>query len=250
LTPPLATITLRRPEAGNRINQELAEELRDICGRLRHEPSVHLTVLTGTGDTFSTGRADLPEGLTPAERETWLAGMRVAPAVADLPMPVLVALNGDTLDHGLELALAGDLRIAVAGARLGITDLAQPGQRFPWDGGTQRLPRLIGPGWATDLILTSRLVDADQARALGLVNLVAPRQEFAGAVAQLCQSLLQAGPIASRYAREAIRQGQDLSLDQGLRLEADLNIILQSTTDRAEGLLSFKQKRPPRFTGQ
>jgi enoyl-CoA hydratase/carnithine racemase len=228
----------------------LAEELREVCRQLQREASVHLTVLTGSGGAFSVGREATPEGLTLAEMETWLSGLQVAQAVADLPMPVLAALNGDALDHGLELALAADLRIVVAGARLGITDLAQPGGRFPWDGGTQRLPRLIGPGWATDLILTSRVVDAVQARSLGLVNRVASPEEFETTVAHLSENLLRSGPIAARYAREAIRQGGDLPLVQGLRLEADLNVILQSTSDRAEGLLSFEEKRPPRFSGQ
>jgi len=165
-------------------------------------------------------------------------------------MPVLVALNGDALDQGLELALAGDLRIAVTGAKLGITDLSQAGAKFPWDGGTQRLPRLIGPSWAQDMILTSRVLNSEQALALGLVNRVVPPEQLGSEIEQLAETILAGGPIASRYAKEAVTQGGDLSLAQGLRLEADLNIILQSTKDRAEGLLSFKERRSPRFTGQ
>ncbi|MFQ6027080.1 MAG: enoyl-CoA hydratase/isomerase family protein, partial [Dehalococcoidia bacterium] len=161
LDPPVATIKLDHPQTNNRISEGLAEELREVCRQLSQEESINLVVLTGTGDAFSVGRASVPADMALEERVCWVNRLRVSDAVASLPVPVLVALNGDALDHGLELALAGDLRIAVAGAKLGITDLAMPEPRFPWDGGTQRLPRLIGPAWAQDLILTSRIVEAE-----------------------------------------------------------------------------------------
>lgn len=163
-------------------------------------------------------------------------------------MPVIVAVNGDAIDHGLELALAGDLRIAAANAKLGLTDLVQGS--FPWDGGTQRLPRLVGPAWAQDLILTSRVIDAAQALALGLVNRVVAEDELMAEARNLAGLVARGGPIAARYAKEAVLKGMGLSLEQGLRLEADLNIILQSTADRAEGLQSFLQRRNARFRGQ
>jgi enoyl-CoA hydratase/carnithine racemase len=100
------------------------------------------------------------------------------------------------------------------------------------------------------MILTSRVLNSEQALALGLVNRVIPPERFDEEIDRLAESILAGGPIASRYAKEAVIQGANLSLTQGLRLEADLNIILQSTQDRAEGLLSFEERRPPRFTGQ
>ena len=250
---------MAQPEAGNRIDEGLAEEFRDACRRIDEDEQAGLVVVTGAGDCFSVGRqsperragaggADAGGAEPPAEQlPARLARLRVADALANLTIPTLVALNGDAIGHGLELALAGDLRIAAAPARFG---LAEPGRlSFPWDGGTQRLPRLIGPAWALDLALTGRLVDADTALHLGLVNRVAPVERLNEETARLAQTILAGGPVAARYAKEAVGQGMDLSLAQGLRLEADLSIILQSTADRAEGIASFREKRPPRFGG-
>lgn len=175
--------------------------------------------------------------------------MRVADSLANLPVPVIVSVNGDALDHGLELALAGDIRICSEAARFGITDLSKPGC-FPWDGGTQRLPRLVGPAWASDLILTSRVICSAEALSIGLVNRVVPSGGLAQETQRLAVAIAAGGPIAARYAKEAVTKGADLSLAEGLRLEADLNTILQSTGDRTEGLQSFIEKRPPHFTGR
>ncbi|MFB3119553.1 MAG: enoyl-CoA hydratase/isomerase family protein, partial [Stenotrophomonas maltophilia] len=207
------------------------------------------------GDCFSAGRLPVPldeitgEEITgsPAYRQQWIADLRVADSVAELPVPVIMALNGDALDHGLELALAGDIRLANENAKFGLTDLASGG--FPWDGGTQRLPRLVGPAWAQDLILTGRVLDAHQALELGLVNRVTPPGQALAEARELAEQILRGGPLAARYVKEAVYQGVDLTLPRGLALEADLNIILQSTRDRAEGLASFAEKRPPRYSG-
>ena len=229
----------------------MAEEIRLVCRVIGEDDALAVTVITGSGKSFSVG-GSFPGDDSAASRGAeaageWLERHRVADAVASLPVPVLVALNGDALDHGLELALAGDLRIACDGARLGLTQVS--GGIMPWDGGTQRLPRLVGPGWARDLVLTGRTIDAGQALAIGLVNRVEPPELLASSVEETVQGILAGGPIAARYAKEAVKKGADLTLAQGLGLEADLNVILQSTKDRAEGIQSFIQRRPPRFTG-
>ena len=182
-------------------------------------------------------------------RQARIQQLKVADALANLPVPVIVSINGDALDHGLELALAGDIRICAESARFGLTDLSKPGC-FPWDGGTQRLPRLVGPAWAADMLLTSRVISALEALGIGLVNRVVPSGELAQETQRLAESIAAGGPIAARYAKEAVAKGSDLTLAEGLRLEADLNIILQSTGDRAEGIQSFLDKRPSRFTGE
>ena len=246
----MAVVTLNCPANKNRIDQALAAEIRQVCRVIREEPGLYAVLFTGAGDCFSSGRLPVPpEALaaTPADHQQWIAGLQVADSVAGLPVPVLMALNGDALDHGLELALAGDIRLADENARLGLTDLLAG--RLPWDGGTQRLPRLVGPAWAQDLLLTGRVLSADEALELGLVNRVAPSGQVLAEARTLAEQILNAGPIAARYVKEAIYQGLDLSLRQGLSLEADLNIILQSTQDRAEGLSSFTEKRPPRYSG-
>jgi enoyl-CoA hydratase/carnithine racemase len=234
------------------VDLELAADIRAVCQELRENDDVRVVVFTGSGNSFSIGREPLPDELIagPAtERLAWLEQIRVANAIASLPIPVIVSINGDALDHGLEIALAGDLRIATEKARFGLTDLAQD-KSFPWDGGTQRLPRLVGQAWAIDMLLTSRVIDAAQALEIGLVNRVVKATELEEETRQLAENIAQGGPIAARYAKEAVNQGMDLSLTQGLRLEADLNIILQSTEDRSEGLRSFAEKRTPRFGGR
>lgn len=245
-------MTLDRPDAGNRINADLAADLRHVCQVVRADDRVHLVILTSRGASFSVGREELPADLAAGPLEgklAWLRQLQVASCLGALEVPVIVALNGDAMEHGLELALAGDLRIAVASARFGLTDLTIGRRSFPWDGGTQRLPRLVGPAWAQDMVLTSRILDAAEALALGLVNRVVAAGQLMAEARRWADGILAGGPIAARYAKEAVRKGMDLSLPQGLAMEADLNVILQSTQDRAEGIQSFLQRRAPRFTG-
>lgn len=114
---------------------------------------------------------------------------------------------------------------------------------------TQRLPRLVGPAMARDMLLTGRTLSASEALGVGLVNRVVSRDSLDETAARLTEQIIAAAPIAARYAKEAVAAAGDLPLAQGLRLEADLSIILQSTDDRSEGLRSFAEKRAPRFTG-
>ena len=128
----------------------MAAELRELAAELSADDGLRVVLLTGAGAVFSTGRE------TPADA-AGIEAMQAARAIASLSVPVLVALNGDATDHGLELALAGDLRVAAAGAKFGFSPPSAG--CFPFDGGTQRLPRLVGPAWARDMLLTGRLVE-------------------------------------------------------------------------------------------
>ncbi len=241
----VATICLAGPDSRNCIDDTMAEEIRDACLRTSEDEECRLLTVTGSGDCFSEGRAALDDGEgSPAER---MGRLKVADTLADLPMPVLIVLNGDAIGQGLELALAGDLRICSDNARFGLWEPGQPA--VPWDGGTQRLPRLVGPAWALDMALTGRNIDSAEALNIGLVSRVAPAAKLDGAARDLAEQILASAPIAARYAKEAVGKGMDLSLEQGLRLEADLSVILQSTADRAEGLASFKERRPPKYRG-
>ena len=247
---PIATVTLSRPELSNRVSLEMATELREVCQAIQADENIRLVILTGEGDQFSVGREALPEDLSGSPASVsldWLKGSQAASAIAAIKVPVIVAVNGDAMDEGLEYAIAGDIRVALSGSKFGLTDLAAGA--FPWDGATQRLPRLVGPAWARDMILTSRIIDATEALAIGLVNRVVDSGRLIEETRILAESILAGGAIAARYAKEAVNQGADLTLDQGLRLEADLNVLLQSTADRAEGIKSFLERRPPRYTG-
>ena len=246
----VATVTLSGDEPSNRIDNSMADELRAAFRAVAEDRTIRVLIIAGAGDTFSVGRETPPVEAVSHGRyglASWIAQMQVASAVAGLSVPVIAAVNGDAFDHGLELALAADLRIASEEARFALTDLARGA--LPWDGGTQRLPRLVGSAWARDMIFTGRTVSAAQALEIGLVNRVVKEHALLDQAHLLAESILAGAPIATRYAKEAVQTGVDLTLAQGLRLEADLNILLHSTADRSEGIRSFLERRKPQFGG-
>jgi enoyl-CoA hydratase/carnithine racemase len=238
----VATLTLDRPSAGNAVDETMAFELREACAQVGRDGDVWVMLLTGSGDTFCRGTDLSSTPVDPTET------LRVAGAVAGVQMPVIAALNGDATDQGLELALACDIRIASSGVRLGLTQVSHG--TIPWDGGTQRLPRLIGPGRAMEMVLTSRLLDADECVEAGLVNELVDPSRLMDRARELASTVSSHGPIATRYLKEALQKGADMTLEQGLHLEADLNVILQSTADRTEGIRSFLERRKPEFKGE
>ena len=121
---------------------------------------------------------------------------------------------------------------------------------IPFDGGTQRLPRLVGRTKAMEMILTGLKIDSEEAKAIGLVNQVVPAEELMPSALKMAEDLAAKGPIALRYAKEAVLKGMDMTLEQGLRLEADLYFLLHTTQDRQEGITAFREKRPPEFEGK
>jgi len=246
----IAVIFLNRPHLSNLISLDIASELKVICRGINEDDNTRVVILTGSGDVFSRGRdafahnSDTPDlGI-----DHWLELHQVSRTLAELKVPSIAAINGDAIDHGLELALACDLRLATRGVKLGFTDLTNG--IIPWDGGTQRLARLIGRAKAMELLLTSRKVETKEALSMGLISLVTPRGKVLAAAEGLAFEIASNGPVAVRYTKEAVQKGMDLTLIQGLALEADLSFLLQSTRDRTEGLTSFIEKRKPHYTGK
>ena len=226
----IARITLARPV----IDMELSQSLQEACGAVNGSDDVCVVVLDSAGDAFCTG------GEKGAEA--------AAAAVAAIEKPVIAAVNGDALDLGLELALSADIRIAAANARFGMTQVA--GGRVPAGGGTQRLPRIIGRGKALELIMTAAVIGAAAGLEIGLVSKVVPVAELSAESWKLAQTIAAKGPIALRYLKEAVIKGMDMTLEQGLRLEADLYFLLHTTADRTEGIKSYLEKRPPEYRGK
>jgi len=150
--------------------------------------------------------------------------------------------------QGLELALACDIRIAAEGAKFCLPHTSYG--LIPSGGGTQRLPRLVGKGKALEMVLTAEPVDAEEAFRIGLVNKVVPSEKVLSEAEEVAKGITTKGPIALRYAKEAVNKGLDLTLEQGLRLEADLYFLIQTTADRMEGIRAFLEKRPPQFRGE
>lgn len=231
----VATITLNRPEAGNAIDRQLADEVAEACREVSADDDIRVVVVTGAGDkAFSVGGESAAAG--------------IASVVAALAQPVIAAINGDALGQGLELALSCDIRLASSRARFGLPQVASG--VIPTDGGTQRLPRIVGRGKALEMVLTAELITADEALEIGLVSKLVPPEGLSAETESLADRLVEKGPLALRYAKEAVAKGLDLTLDQGLRLEADLYFLLHTTEDRTEGITAFLEKRPPRFSGR
>ena len=245
-------MTLNRPEANNIINHQLARELDDVCREINQDDDVYVVVVTGAGDSVFCGGSELEQLLqTPGTASTKLKEMKAecsAAAIASIDRPVIVAINGDAIGQGLELALAGDIRLASQRARFSLPQVALGA--IPIDGGTQRLPRIVGKGKALELLLTAETISAEEAFEIGLVSKVVAHEDLPAEVEALARTIAAKGPVALRYAKEAVNKGLDLTLEQGLHLEADLYAILHTTADRAEGIKAFLQKRPPRFEGK
>jgi enoyl-CoA hydratase/carnithine racemase len=230
----VAGITLDRARAGNAVNETMAQELREICGLINQDDDIYAVTLTGRGKAFCTGGdAEVVSRHHPAD------------AIAAIDRPVIAGFNGDALGEGLEIALAADIRLAATGAHFGLPQAASG--MMPADGGTQRLPRIIGRGKALELLLTADVISAAEACQIGLVSGVVEPGTLEGEVQKLAATIAAKGPIALKYLKEAIGKGMDMTLEQGLRLEADLYFLLHTTADRTEGIRSYLAKRPPEF---
>jgi enoyl-CoA hydratase len=235
----VAYITLNRPGAGNSIDLKLAQELEDVCHQINQDEDIYVVILTGAGDKAFCGGSEVEK-----------SGMvySAATAIAGIDRPVIAAINGDALGQGLELALSCDIRLASDKAKFGFPQVAQG--LIPSDGGTQRLPRIVGRGKALELILTAETITAEEAFEIGLVSKVVGGADLIDEAETLARTIAAKGPIALRFIKEAVNKGLDLTLEQGLRLEADLYFLLHTTADRTEGITAFLEKRPPKFKGK
>jgi enoyl-CoA hydratase len=230
----IARVTLNRLDQGNVVNGLMSRELEEVCARINQDDDVYAAVITGAGDVFCTGGEGESGG--------------PAAAIAGIDRPVIAAINGDALGEGLEIALSCDIRLASNKARLGLPQIT--GGRTPVDGGTQRLPRIVGRGKALELLMTGDIIKADEALEIGLVSRVLPPEALEEETRKLAETIAAKGPIALRYLKEAVNKGMDMTLEQGLRLEADLYFLLHTTRDRTEGIKAFREKREPEFRGK
>jgi enoyl-CoA hydratase/carnithine racemase len=229
----IANIVLNKPV----INQEMAQDLVEACQKIHEDDDICVVTITGSGDAFCRGdEGDIAEAYHPAT------------AIAAIEQPVIVAINGDALGLGLELALSCDIRIASAEARFAMPQVAAG--LVPTDGGTQRLPRIIGRGKALELLLTGITITAAEALEIGLISKIFSPNDLTSEAAKLAEVVATKGPIALRYLKEAVLKGIDMTLEQGLKLEADLYFLLHTTSDRTEGIKSFLEKHQPKYKGK
>jgi enoyl-CoA hydratase/carnithine racemase len=234
----------------NLVTGEMMERLDAALDELARDREVRAVVVTGAGTRAFCAGSDVKEfeGLAGRVAQGKLLYEKyVYRKLAELPVPTIAAIEGDALGGGLELALCCDLRIASARARLGMPEVRLG--VIPGSGGTQRLPAVVGPARAKELILVGELISAQRAEQIGLVNAVAAEGEALTAATDMAQRIAQRGPTAVREAKRLIERARDHDLDAGLAAELDASDRVFASEDMLEGARAFFAKRPPEFPG-
>ena len=247
----IVLLGLDRPAAKNALGRQLLAEFREALSLLAGDRTARVVIMHSLVPGVFCAGADLKEraGMAPAEAATFVQDLRAAfTEFEDLPMPTLAALDGAAFGGGLELALAADLRVAGAGAKMGLVETSLA--ILPGAGGTQRLPRLIGASRAKELIFTARRIGAEEASRLGLVNRVVGAGMALDSALALAREILPNGPVALRLAKRAVNGGVDLDRTAGLALEQACYAQVIPTLDRLEGLAAFRDKRKPQYRGE
>jgi enoyl-CoA hydratase len=246
-----AVLTLNRPAAVNAINADMRRELPAGISRAVQDGEVRAILIRGAGDRGFCAGADITEFVAPDSLAAVRESKRPpswADILADAPKPTIAAIHGYCLGGGLEMALACDVRVAAAGAVFGLPEVTLG--IIPGAGGTQRLPRLVGVGHALELSLSGARIPAERALVIGLVSDVVPAHELAAAGLERAAGFASGAPLAVAHAKEAVNRGVEMSIADGLRLEADLSTLLHATLDRLEGATAFRERRRPRYQGR
>ncbi len=267
----VATVTINRPKALNALNPATIDELLDCCAVLRTRPAseggtvpggeglarpalrlgdVRCLVVTGAGDRAFVAGADIAAmaAMSPLEGRAFAhRGQSLMRALEELPIPVVAAVNGFALGGGMELALACDIVLAAESAKFGQPEINLG--IVPGFGGTQRLTRRVGLSAARWLIYTGEMIDAQEARRLGLVHRVVPGAALLAEAKAIAAALASKAPVALQQAKAAINVGTDIDLDDGCRYEAEAFAVAFGTADRIEGMRAFLEKRPGVFKG-
>ena len=247
----IAYVTVNRPQKLNALNRKAIQDLTDCFEQVGKAGEAGGVILTGAGEKAFVAGADINElaALTPAEaREFALRGQALMNRIENLGKPVVAAVNGFALGGGCEMAMACTLRIASDNALFG-----QPEVKLgiiPGYAGTQRLPRLVGKGRALEMILTGDPINAQEAWRIGLANHVVSLPELIPAAEKAVQEILANGPVAVRYALDAVNRGIEITETEGEQLEANLFGLCCATSDMKEGTRAFLEKRPAQFKGE
>ncbi len=258
----IAWITLNRPESLNAVNRDMVRSIVEFCRRAEEDRDVQVVVFKGNGErAFSVGgdikdRARQNAAAAQPEESPLVLRQAKHSAIPGTPAPAIAALNkitmalvhGYCVGTGLLMSLACDIRIAAEGARLGVSEVRLG--FMAGSGGTQRLPRLVGIPKALEICLSGELYDAAECHRIGLVNQVVPYADLVPAGEKMAASFLKGAPLALRYMKEAIYKGSEMTLEQGLRYESDLQSMIMQTEDAKEGPRAFVEKRPANWKGR
>src|SRR2546426_5063262 len=247
----VALVTINRPDKLNALNDQVMAELGNAAERIATEDAIKGAIITGAGPKAFVAGADISDLAKQGPfdgKARALRGQGVLRRLETCGKPVVAAVNGFALGGGCELAMACHIRVASDTAKFG-----QPEVKLgiaPGYGGTQRLPRLVGKGRALQLILSGEMIDAAEAYRIGLVNKVVPAAQLLAESEKMLRGILAMGPLAVRLALEAVERGLDMSMEEGLLLEANHFGLLAATRDMKEGLTAFLAKRTPTFEGR
>jgi enoyl-CoA hydratase/carnithine racemase len=247
----IAYITVNRPKVLNALNMATMEELGAAFHEIKNDAEVRVVILTGAGEKAFIAGADIGE-LAQQDavrgKEYTHRGQNVLNLIENLGKPVIACINGFALGGGCEIAIACTMRLASENAKLG-----QPEVKLgiiPGYGGTQRLPRLVGKGIAMQLVLTGEMISAQEAHRIGLVNEVVAAAELIPRAEAIAQKIIANAPLAAQYAMEAVNKGMEMTLAEGLYLEATLFGVSCATEDKKEGTTAFLEKRQAHFKGK
>jgi enoyl-CoA hydratase len=247
----IAYVTINRPDKLNALNQAVMGELREVFTQIKDDPEVRVAILTGTGEKAFVAGADIGElnKNNPVEAKAYThKGQAVLDLIENLGKPVIACLNGYALGGGCELAMACSFRLASENAKIG-----QPEVKLgiiAGYGGSQRLPRLVGKGLALQILLTGEQITAQEAHRIGLVNEVVPQAELISRAEAVAKKIIANAPLAIQYTLEAVNKGMEMSLAEGLFLEATLFSVACATEDKKEGTSAFLEKRTANFKGR
>jgi enoyl-CoA hydratase/carnithine racemase len=220
----------------------LSEEISECCQKSRMNDESSVLVITEKAPGLFA--LENPNGSIGGELPRPIS---ISKSIGECEKPVIIGIRGDAVDLGLEMALACDVRVASETSRFGFCQIKAG--LMPYDGGTQRLSRTVGKGKALEMVLTGELIDAREANRIGLVSRIVPADKVVTTVMELARDMASKSSVSLEYCKEAIVKGMDLTLEQGLRLEADLYFLMHTTHDREEGIKAFQEKRKPEFKG-
>jgi enoyl-CoA hydratase/carnithine racemase len=248
-------IRLNRPDKLNAMRERTAEEILDVLHRAEHDRSNHAVLFEGDAKAFCTGIDTSEFELKPNEYFDFYRkrnrSRKVNQLFRELPRfskPVICAIEGYALGGGLELALLGDLVVLGANAKLGLPEVRLG--LMPGGGGTQTLPRLVGPQLAKELLWTGRRIGAQEAKEYRLANRVVDAGKAMDEARALARQIAKNAPLSIMLTKAAVMRGADLALEEGMAVESDVSFMLYFSNDRQEGLAAFREKRDPRFEGE
>jgi enoyl-CoA hydratase len=246
----LAVVTVNRPKALNALNTATLQELDNAFDQIGKNREIKVVIITGAGQKAFIAGADISEMAkkTPLEaKEFSQLGLNVTRKMERIPQPIIAAINGYALGGGCEVAITCDIRVVTENAKFGQPEVGLG--ITPGFGGTQRLPRLIGRGRASEMLLAGRTISGKEALEFGLANHVVPADQLMEKAREVAQAIADKGSIAVQLAKSAILKGQDMDLDKALDVEADAFALCFSTEEQKEGMEAFLSKRKPNFKG-